>query len=816
MGERRRQWFRQMRASAPSANVPADWRMRAYEQIQPATGERRQLVGALGVEAISRTAESAAAAVSTNTRLQWAQIGPQPVAAPGGMRYSGRVVAIAPHPTNANIVYLSTGGGGVWKTTDGGTTWLPLTDQMPDLKGSKLALDPNDPQVLYWGTWDGIDLEKGSGLFKSTDGGTSWFYAGLANQGLITTILVDSADSRRVYVANWTGIYHSQDGGATWNRLFVAMWRSDPLQVQYRIAMHPTNSRVLYVAAPPAGIYRSLDRGATWQRLANGAPDFSAGYGNVFLATTPSSPDSIYLAHLGKLYKSHNRGDSWTSVNTPERASYGLFHIGPMSRDVIYFGGVHAWASTDGGLTWKQRVPTHVDYHSMAFGPDGWRYFGNDGGIWRTRDWHAADAAGPTPINLNRSLAITEFYTVGLDPQQPSTLYGGSQDQGAVYTTGSSLEWTEFREGDAVAILVSHADSNVVYSSAQNGMLYRCVKRSTFSCGSITTGISEPGAWVVPLLMHPTNAQTLFTATSYVYKSVNGGSRWSKISPRFETDPDTGGAVPIAGLTLDPQNPQILYALVGRYNARTGAGIYRTMDGGSTWMNLRSAVLPDRWATQLVVDPTISTTLYLTFSGLGGGHVFKSLNQGATWQDISGTLPDVPVNALVISPLRANQLVIGTDFGVFVTADGGSTWQRSDGLPNVEVKHLKLTSDNYLVAATYGRSMWRAPLVDLEAFVVKIVRPRMDAVLTGTLKAVGVRARDDVRTVRFFLDEEQSARVTDRNAPFKWKNWDTTRERNGSHRLAVIGYDARDHEIGRATVDFTIDNLGPPPPPPLP
>jgi photosystem II stability/assembly factor-like uncharacterized protein len=696
--ELRKQWFKEQRAY-PSGKIPKGYLKKVHSKIRPLKGRRPQLIAnsepaPLSVAgSMSPGANSASNLIDTNTLLQWQEIGPRPMKGQGSFSnfaFSGWVNAIAVHPTNQDIVYIGALHGGIWKTIDGGSSWTPLTDDMPDLRVGALAIDPLNPQTIYWGTQDN-EFGIGAGVFKSTDGGFSWMSMGLDGLGDIGKIVVNNINSNIVYVMTSKGIYKSQDAGMSWISVlsFNAYFPS--------LAMNKSNPNILYAGVSNQGVYKTSDGGVTW--ILTTIPVSSGAY---LVDISTSNPNIIYVSKNTDFYKSIDNGATWNKTITPT-ASYGLFGVDPVNPDIIYIGGIYLYKTTNGGATWQEigRSYLHADKRSMAFGSGGTLYIGNDGGIWKITD------SGNTFINLNQNLAITEFYALGLDRINPSYVYGGAQDNGTVYTP-SSLTWLTLGGGDGGVPLVDYTDSHYVYYEMQFGNHVLCIRNDSNAqaCGTRNNGILEQGAWITPVIMSPLDHKTLFTTTNYVYKTINQGTLWTRISPQLTTKT-------LTCLAADPQNPLILYTSEGGYNSKIGGGLFRTVDGGANWTNLVNAQLPDRWITKITVDLTTPSTLYLTFSGFGTGHIFKSLDRGDHWQDISGNMPDLPVNTLLVSPLSSDQLIIGTDFGVFVSFDGGLYWEKSGGIPNVVVNDLGVTSDGYVVAATFGRSMFKAPVVNL-------------------------------------------------------------------------------------------------------
>lgn len=698
------------------------------------------------VESVRAMAGSASAAkVSPRgiAQAQWTFIGPEPVSYPNAYFNSGRVASLAIDPRGDNTVYAGAAEGGVWKTADGGQTWTPLTDDQPALAIGALAIDPSNPDTIYAGTGEenfSQDSYSGVGILKSTDGGQTWTnYPGPFTQTYIAGIAVHPANSSIVLAASAIGLYRSTDGGQTWTMVQTGIATAvyfDPAQpgVAWAAVGNPFGSSL-------NGVYRSTDSGLTWTPAngtsANALPS-GTSTGRIQIVNVPTSPNTAYAivttpiagpgANLTGVYKTTDGGQNWTQFTgvtdfCSPQCWYDLVIAAHPSNPLIIFAGGELFniISLDGGNTWtKQTVDAlglpHADDHGTAFTADGsMLYLANDGGMFSSGSYQGAAIAWN---DLNATLGITEYYpNLSINPFDATITLAGSQDNGTHQYSGQ-LEWQQLLGGDGGWTAIDPSDPALSYVSLPFVELFRLSDLPNPNELIETVHGINPGdrqrfisAWV----MDPATPQTMYYGTQYLYQSFDGGGIWQAISPDL-TDapagtPSSDQIHVISAIAISPANPLTIYT-----GAVSGA-VYQTPDGGNTW-NDRSAGLPTRSVTRVTADPYDSSTVYVTFSGYAlpgdahAGHVFESTDGGADWSDISGNLPNLPVDDLVIDPDVPNAIYIGTDAGVMATADGGATWAPLGmGFPNVVVQSLVLhRASRTLRAATHGRGVWDYPL----------------------------------------------------------------------------------------------------------
>ena len=364
-------------------------------------------------------------------------------------------------------------------------------------------------------------------------------------------------------------------------------------------------------------------------------------------------------------------------------------------------------SSTNGGTNWNLSYQTHVDHHALAFNPTDPNYLinGDDGGIYISTNG-GSSWSGP------KEMPNTQFYEIGLDYNNPQKLYGGTQDNNTLRTqTGSLDDWEPILGGDGFYVTVDFTNPDIIYAESQNGGLEKSTDGG-FNFDYARNGINqnEPTNWSTPVVMDPSNHNVLYYGTNRVYRTTNGAGNWTAISPDLTDDGPRLGTV--STIDVAATNSNVIYA------GTDDSHVWVTTDYGATWNDI-SASLPYRWVTRVKVDPQNENNVYVTFSGLKWHdpqpHVFKSTNMGASWTDISSNLPDAPVNAFAVDNNDPNRLYLGSDVGAFVSFNGGTSWQPiADGLPVVSVYDIKIHPvENYLAIGTHGRSMYKVDLAQL-------------------------------------------------------------------------------------------------------
>ncbi|MBU1700873.1 MAG: hypothetical protein KJ831_12070, partial [Candidatus Eisenbacteria bacterium] len=441
-----------------------------------------------------------------------------------------------------------------------------------------------------------------------------------------------------------------------------------------------------------------------------------------------SNPAVVYAIYADDpgyfmgLYKTSNGGDSWSRVNdgalSDLYSSYGWYfgnvRVDPNLPDRIYAMGLYGYKSTNSGGSWSGvTFSVHADQHDWWISPNNsnWIISAHDGGL------DISTNGGGTWSKVY-NLPVTQFYAGTIDYTYPERLYGGTQDNGTLRTlTGGLDDWDEILGGDGFYVIVDPTNPNTIYAEWQWGNLNKSVDGGFYFSDALN-GISSSNRrnWSTPVVMDPSDPQTLYYGTYKIYKTTNGASYWSPISPDLSNGPGSGNLTfgTITTIAVAPSDPAVIYAGLDDGN------VWRTLNGGSEWLKV-SGDLPVRWVTRVAVDPLDPLTAYVTLSGYRQDeslpHIFRTTDAGALWEDISGNLPEVPINAVVIDPEHSTWLYVATDAGVYFTGDLGATWAAlGEGLPLVTVHDLTLHAPTRtLVAATHGRSLFRLNLGTVSA-----------------------------------------------------------------------------------------------------
>ncbi len=722
------------------------------------------------LDALDQLSFERGSALLVSAAPTWTSVGPANI--------GGRVTALAAAPGGATV-FLGSANGGVWRSDDFGVNWDCVTDRSPIISVGALALDPGDANVVWCGTGESngsVDSYDGNGVWRSKDAGATWAYMGLKPTGRISSIAIDPADPQIVYAGAMgrqfstgpdRGLYRSADGGAHWTRvLFV----SDSTGV-CDVAVNPAHPETVFCATwervrrntyrraygAECGIWRSVDRGLTWTRLTNGLPA-GENVGRIGIAIAPSRPSTIYAQVVSGLaggytglgmYRSDDGGATWTQRNTDSEFTgafggfgwyFGEVAVDPVDAERVYALGVSFLRSDDGGATWEDFTGAmHVDQHALWIDPADrdHLYVGNDGGFfWST--------TGPW-FDQSLDLPITQFYDGEVDPTNAANVLGGAQDNGSNKTTSGPAGWFPILGGDGFHVGVDPTTPSVVFAEWQWCSDKTGLKRSTNGGASFsgTSGwtASDRFGWDTPFVFNPRSHNTMLAGSQYVYRSLNNGRNWGKISPDLSANlPSalTYGSI----TTLDVSKPDTNVYYAGTDDAR----VWRTVNRGGTWTEI-SAGLPKRWVTRVVADPVDAQVVYATLSGYASDDatamVYRSTDRGTTWTSIAGNLPNVPTNDLVVDPLDTSRLYLATDLGVWTTRNLGATWYEvGAGLPAGVVADLVLhAASRRLFAFTHGRSAWSLDLAALP------VSTPSDAV-AGTLALAAPRpnpARDGAR-----------------------------------------------------------------------
>ncbi len=620
----------------------------------------------------------------------------------------GRLNCVTVHPTDSNKIFVGAASGGLWKSTNGGTTWSSNTDNLGSLGVSSIVIDPNNTNIMYIATGDADGYSSHSlGVLKSTDGGSTWNQTGLNWEISLTRkiykVIIHPTNSNILLAATDIGVFKSLNGGTNWTNVVTDLNIGD-------LEVNPTDPTIWYHASKTNGIYKSTNTGESFTKLTTGLP--TSGFTRIAIAIAKSSPSIIYSLFVNitegfyGLYKSTDAGATWSQQSTTPnilswdgtgndgQGTYDLFlDVDPIDPTILYTGGINMYKSINSGTNWIKishwhrgtaNQYVHADHHNFTFMPNNSFSIisANDGGIYKSTD------RGNKWQDLSGGLAITQIYKMANSKTNPNRVYIGTQDLGTLHFLNG--RWNTTMGGDGNEAIIDFTNDSIAYVSGGSGVFLR-----TLDGGLNWTDLPqiEKSEFSTPFVMNQKNSYSLYQGASKVYKSFNRGDSWTAISPKL-----TIGM--IDQLQIAPSDTNIIYV-------SEGDSIFKTINNGISWSNIPSGV--DKFITSITVHPTNPQIVYITFSGFENIKVYKSINGGSTWSNISTGLPSIPINCMVINPPNGDQIVVGTDLGVYYSSDAGANWAPfKTNLPNVIVNELEFIFNHHeLRAATYGRGLWK-------------------------------------------------------------------------------------------------------------
>lgn len=688
--------------------------------------------------------------------LQFRAIGPA--------NMGGRIDDIAVVENNPNTFYVGAATGGVWKTTNNGTTFEPIFDGQGSTSIGDIAIASSDPSIVWVGTGEPNNRQSsswGDGVYRSLDAGKTWQNMGLRDTKHIGRVVIDSRDPNIVYVAAvghlWgpgkeRGVFKTTDGGKTWNNVLFINEDTGVID----LAMDPQSPMTLYAAAyqrrrtpwgfngrgPGSALYKTIDGGATWTKLTKGLPEDVTG--RIGLDVYRRNPNILYALvenAKGGTFRSDDRGETWRKMSDMDSRPmyYSQIRIDPNNDQRIWQLAANMYFSDDGGKTWTttlgQRI--HGDFHAMWIDPANSDHVltGSDGGM------HASYDRGRTWDFLN-TIPLGQFYEVSLDNQKPFWVYGGLQDNGSWAGPSGTLnqegitndDWFRTGGGDGFYSVVDSTDPSIIYVESQNGSVSRLELKTGERKSIKPEGrVGEKRYrfdWNSPIVISAHNNRTIYFAGNRVFRSADRGNTWTW-SDDLTKNQDREklpimGALPdktilsrhdgvetfgqIVTLAESPIKEGLLYAGTDDGNLQV------SRDGGRTWKNITdkvSGVPKNTYVSRVVPSRYAEGTAFLTLDGHRADdyntYVFVTTDYGDSWKSIKGNLP-AGVTARVIRehPRNQNLLFLGTEFGAYVSFDRGGRWTRLKGnLPLVRVDDIQIhPRDNALVLATHGRSVW--------------------------------------------------------------------------------------------------------------
>lgn len=656
----------------------------------------------------------------------WQSLGPvyMPTNGTGQPNGLGRLTSLAFHPTDPQVLWVGSPSGGIWKSEDYGNTWIDLIGGLTRLGVSTIVVHPTQPDTIIIGTGDrdGSDA-PGYGVWWSTNGGATWVprNTGMGNRE-VYEILMDPGNPNILIASCLDRVYRSTDLGANWTLVYSGGEDFKDL------AFKPGDPNIVYAASND--FFRSADNGQTWTQVTSGV---ATGASRIAIAVSANDPNIVYLTLANntafmRLLRSTDSGLNFSTRSTTpnimgydvtggtgSQAWYDLVSIGdPNNANHLFAGGVNTWESFDGGTTWSivthwvgsgGNPPVHADHHVHEFSPHTGDFFiGHDGGL------HVSNNMGVSFTEISSGLGVAQVYKIGQSQQTRDLVINGYQDNGTgIYRNGG---WATEIGGDGMECIIDPTDDNVMYGA----LYYGDIRRSSnggLSFSTIVGSLTKNGAWITPYKLHPTNPNTMFAGFRELFRSTNcksaatGAVTWTQIS-------SFGGTSTIRDIAISPSNPDILYL------SRSGTqNFFRTNNANAatpTWIDLDAGLPGTAFPTDIEIDPTNPDHLWMTF----GTNVYESVNGGVSWTDISGTMPAITMNTIVLdtaSPVQA--MYAGSDAGVFYKDNTLPDWiVYSAGLPPLEITELEIYYDaecrdlDMIRAATYGRGLYESDLRD--------------------------------------------------------------------------------------------------------
>ncbi|HZV68439.1 MAG TPA: LamG-like jellyroll fold domain-containing protein, partial [Saprospiraceae bacterium] len=643
----------------------------------------------------------------------WSSLGP--TTTPGGYPGIGRINAVCFDPTNSNIMWVGSPSGGLWKSTNSGSTWTTNSDNFTILGVSGIVINPVDPNIMYIATGDCDAGDNYSiGVMKSTNGGSTWSTTGLiwpvSNNNRIYRILMDQNDVNTILVATNSGIYVTHDAGANWTNKISGLF--------YDIRPNPNAASNMYYATDGDKIYKSTNDGDTWTlKFDIPGTNFRSA-----LAVTAADPNVVYgLVWNGtsRVIKSTDAGETFNTQSTSPNildgtadgsglvANQGWYDIcitvDPTNASIVYTGGITTWKSTNSGVNWTLNnfwydlgngTPVvHADKHVFEWQNNTTLWSGNDGGVYKTTN------GGTSWASFSNGLIISQMYRLGTS-QTDTKVITGLQDNGTKLKNTAGI-WSDLTGGDGMECTINPVNSSIMYGTIQNGEQLNRSLDGGLTWVNIRNNIpGQPsGDWITPHALDPSNPSTIYAGYVALWKSIDQGDTWTSIGPT------TTYTKTIVEVSASDPNVIVTQDALG--------DIYRTTNGGSSW----SLLTDPGFFVMIEIHPTDPLIMWGVLQNYSAGYkVFKTIDGGANWTNISGTLPNLPANTIVYDKNSNGGLYVGMDVGIYYRDNTLSDWiLYSAQLPNVEVYELEINyTEHKLYAATYGRGLWKSDLYEYE------------------------------------------------------------------------------------------------------
>ena len=717
----------------------------------------------------------------------------------GPTNIRGRVNAIAIHPTNPDIALIGFATGGLWRTTNNGTTWTSVFDKQTVVSIGDIAFAPSDPNIVFVGTGDpnvtGYPF-IGNGVYKSTDAGMTWKNVGLAETRIISKIVVHPTDPNIVYVGAMglpfernedRGLYKTTDGGAIWNKIYYFSNQAGVID----IAMNPQNPQQLFIAGwdrirnnketiingPNSRIVKTNDGGGFWTTQFVGLP--TTNNGRIGLAFSPSNISTVYAmysdenANMKGIYKTLNAGTSWKNVVTNTNFAqqvmggmawyFGKIHV---TATEIYVLGVDLWRSKDDGIIWdnlSEGTDAHVDMHEIVLRGNT-IYLGGDGGVFTTKD------DGATWQDFER-IPSTSFYKVTTSPFQKGLYYAGAQDHGTLVGNKSGIStWKNIQRGDGFRASFTPNNPSRIFTETQTGNLW-ISKDSAKTFQLATFGIqgTDRMAWDTPYFISKINSNSMFMGTNKVYKNTNlDNPLWNVLSADLTNGNIFGPQFHVI-TCLDESKKDSNRLYVGTSDGK----LWTNPTYIANWKDI-STGLPNRYVTSVHTSPTDTNAVFVTHSGYKDNvftpHVHKSINGGLDWTPINGNLPLLAINDLFVLPNNADSIIFAaTDAGIYATKNSGIFWQRlGSNMPYVPIYDIEWDKENnLLVAATHGRAIMSYPI---DSVTYKAPLPVPLLTISGKITTFTTPKNIKNVSVSAFFDNKTIVTKTDSLGIFSFEN----------------------------------------------
>lgn len=733
-----------------------------------------------------------------NTSLTSASIGKLEARSIGPAVTGGRITSIIGVNSDPRIMYVGTAGGGIWKTTNGGSQFKPIFDKHPQSIGD-ITIDQKNPDIVWCGTGESNmrnSVSIGKGIYKSTDAGDNWVCMGLENTEHISKVIIDPRNSNVVYASApghlWNdspdrGLYKTIDGGKTWTKILYVDEKTGCAD----IAINPKNPDIIYASmwefrrkpfafnsgGKGSGLYKSIDGGKTWNKIQNGLPE--GDLGRIAIAISPVNSDNMVIICESKktgLFISNNAGDTWKEQSADDNVTARPFYFSCIAFDIldpkrVYRPAFQFSYSTDGGYSWIRAQNSsgwvHVDMHAFWINPQNpsHMYVGTDGGVYMSVD------RGNNWIYLN-NMPIAQAYHVQIDKQEPYNVYAGFQDNGSWKAPSQSVngidngDWKNIGGGDGFWVQPDPLDNNIIYSEYQGG--HAQMMNIKTNQGQDIQPQAKAGEeklrwnWNTPIYISPSKPSKLYMAAQYLYRSENKGITWNKISPDLTTnDPAKKKQDESGGLTNDntsAENHCTIFTVAESpidanliFVGTDDGNLQISKDNGLTWKNYAdnykaTGIPAQTWVSSIEPSQFDKNIIYATFDNHMYGdmntYVAKSMDGGTNWTLLKSPILKGFAHKIKEDNINKNILFLGTEWGLYLSTDAGNTWiQMKAKVPDyVAVRDIQLDPiTNDLVLGTHGRgilvvddiSLLRELTPDLLNSTAAVLKTKPTAISTG-------------------------------------------------------------------------------------